>query len=87
MGAIRIEIGALNRSISAPDAKMQAVLAEVIESTGGPAGGTNAQQADHVLAVIRRFLLEVANGNRRRKAIDAAQAEADGDLLDLTNGG
>ena len=83
MGALTIQIGALTRSSSAPDAKMQAVLTEVIEATGGPTGGTNAQQADHVLLVIRRHLIEVANGNRRHKAIADAQADIDGDLLDL----
>lgn len=83
MGALTIQIGVLTRSTSAPDAKMQAVLTEVIEVTGGPTGGTNAQQADHVLLVIRKHLIELANGNRRRRAIEEAQAEVDGSLLDL----
>lgn len=83
MGALTLQVGALSRSISAPDAKIQEVLLEVVAATGGPVGGTNAQQADHVLTTIRHYLLEVANGHRRRKATEEAQVEADSDLLDL----
>lgn len=83
MGALTLQIGALSRSISAPDDKMTNVLTEVIEATNGPVGGAPSQQADHVLAVIRQYLMEVANGHRRRKAIEEAEAEVDSGQLDL----
>lgn len=83
MGALRIEIGALNRSISAADNKMTDVLTEVVEATGGPVAGTAAQKADHVLVVIRRYLLDIANGNRRRKDVVAAEQAAEAQKLNL----
>ena len=83
MGALRIEIGQLNRAITATDDKMTDVLTEVVEATGGPVGGTAVQRADHVLLVLRRYLLEVANGNRRRKETEAATAKAEAEKLNL----
>jgi hypothetical protein len=73
MGALTLQIGNLTRTITAPDAKMQSVLVEVIEATDGPVSGTNTQQADHVLMLLRRHLLELANGNRLRKNVIAAE--------------
>lgn len=83
MGALRIEIGALNRSITAADDKMTNVLTEVVEATGGPVAGTAAQKADHVLLVIRRYLLDVANGNRRKKDVATAETTAEAQKLNL----
>lgn len=84
MGAIRIEIGALNRPLTMPDDKMTNVLTEVVEATEGPVAGTAAQKADHVLLIIRRYLLELANGNRRKKSVKTAEQESETDKLDLT---
>lgn len=84
MGALRIEIGALNRAITPTDAQMNNVLTEVVEATDGPVGGTAAARADHVLLVIRRYLLELANGNRRKKSVKTAEQQSETDKLDLT---
>lgn len=84
MGTIRIEIGLLNRPLPPmDDAVMTTVLNEVVEATEGPTGGTAAQRADHVLLIIKRYLLETANGWRRRKAQTAAAQQADADQLQL----
>ena len=85
MGAIIITVGALTRTIAAPDGKISNVLGEVVEATNGPASGTPAAQIDHVLTVIRRHLVEVANGNRQRKQVAAAEAAATASKLDLND--
>jgi phage terminase Nu1 subunit (DNA packaging protein) len=74
MGQLRIIIGALDRAITAPDNKMTNVLTKVVVATGGPVGGTAAQRADWVLDLIRRHLVEVANGQDRREVLEAAEA-------------
>lgn len=74
MGAITIQVGALSRSISAPDAKMTRVLGLVVAQTGGPVDGTAAQQADHILALIRNYLVALAADRARVEAIQAAEA-------------
>lgn len=82
MGQLRITIGALDRAITAPDNKMTDVLTAVVEATDGPTNGTAAQRADWVLTLIRRYLVDVANGEQRRAAQEAALAALT--PLDLT---
>jgi hypothetical protein len=74
MGSLTIQIGGLSRAITPSDAKMQAVLADVVAATGGPVNGTNSQQVDHILLLIKRHLVEVANGYRGSQAISTAIA-------------
>lgn len=74
MGQISLTIGALSRSLTAPDGKMTDVLADVVAATGGPMGGTSAEKADWVLLLIKRHLVDVANGGRHRAARETAEA-------------
>ena len=74
MGQLSLQVGALNRSISAPDDKMTQVLGLVVDVTGGPSGGTAAQRADWVLRIIKEHLVTLANS--RDSAIVTGAAEA-----------
>lgn len=74
MGQITIQVGALSRSITAPDDKMARVLGLVVEVTGGPSGGTAAQRADWVLRIIRQHLVTLADSRDQGNAIEAAEA-------------
>lgn len=74
MGNLTLQIGALSRQISASDENMTDVLTEVVAATGGPQGGTATQRVDWVLQIVRRYLVDVANGQRRRAAVTAAEA-------------
>lgn len=69
MGQIAIQIGALNRSISAPDQKMTDVLNDVVAATDGPTGGTAAQRADWILGLIKNYLVNLAEQRDRMETI------------------
>lgn len=86
MGALTIQIGGLSRSLNPTDQKMTNVMVEVVEATKGPVNGTNTQKIDHILMVIRRHLVEVANANRQMKEVSTAEATAEAQKLDLNEG-
>lgn len=46
----------------------------MVAQTGGPVDGTAAQQADHILALIRNYLVALAADRARVEAIQAAEA-------------
>lgn len=74
MAALSLQVGALNRSISAPDAQATEILGLALAATGGPVGGTNAQQADWVLDVLRKYLVDLAQSEKRQQTLRTADA-------------
>lgn len=74
MADLSLKVGALTRTLTAPDAPATEILALYLSATGGPESGTNAEKFDWVLQRLRDHMVGVAQSEKRNQALRTADA-------------
>lgn len=82
MASLTLTVGQLTSTLTTTNAKAQALLSEFVAATDGPTEGTAQEQVDHVMKMLKQYLVDKAKDQRRnalRVAADAAhEAEIGG---------
>jgi hypothetical protein len=80
MATLTLTIGSLTSTLTTTNAKAQALLSEFVTATGGPTEGTAQQQADHVVAQLRKYIVDKSKDQARVTRRNARDAEIETEI-------
>ena len=83
MASLTLTVGQLTSTLSTTNAKAQALLTEFVAATSGPTEGTAQEQADHVMKMLKQYLVDKAKDQRRNALRVAADAAHEADIAGL----
>jgi hypothetical protein len=80
VASLTLAVGATTATVSTTNAKAQALLSEFVAATSGPVEGTAQQQADHVVAQLRKYIVDKSKDQARVTRRNARDAEIETEI-------
>ena len=83
MASLTLTVGTTTAAVSTTNLKAQALLTEFVAATSGPTEGTAQEQADHVMKMLKQYLVDKSKDQARMTRRNARDAEIETELSGL----